>query len=68
MPNSLLGTSRASLALLLNQRGEPSYRGDQVFRWIHERQEADFSSMSDLPAALRAGPRLRLARRPPSLR
>jgi 23S rRNA (adenine2503-C2)-methyltransferase len=54
MPTSLLGTSRTSLSLLLNQRGEPSYRGDQVFRWIHERLAADFHAMSDLPAPLRS--------------
>ena len=53
-PTSLLGTSRTSLSLLLNRRGESSYRGDQIFRWIHERREADFQAMSDLPASLRA--------------
>lgn len=53
MPTSLLGTSRTSLSRLLSRRREPSYRGDQIFRWIHERRETDFHAMSDLPAALR---------------
>jgi 23S rRNA (adenine2503-C2)-methyltransferase len=35
-------------------RGQPRYRADQVARWIFERGAADFSGMTDLPAAERA--------------
>jgi 23S rRNA (adenine2503-C2)-methyltransferase len=34
-------------------RLEAPYRGGQVFRWIHTNGARDFSSMTDLPAALR---------------
>ncbi len=33
--------------------GEPRFRGDQIFRWIHLRGVRDFSQMSDLPRGLR---------------
>lgn len=33
--------------------GEPSYRGRQVFRWIHQRGEFDPRAMTDLPLSLR---------------
>jgi len=34
--------------------GEPSYRGKQVFQWIHQRGVVDPEAMSDLPKSLRA--------------
>jgi 23S rRNA (adenine2503-C2)-methyltransferase len=34
-------------------RGQPAYRGEQIFRWIHARGVADPAAMTDLPAALR---------------
>jgi 23S rRNA (adenine2503-C2)-methyltransferase len=33
--------------------GEPKYRAQQIFRWIHRRGELDAANMSDLPLALR---------------
>ena len=38
----------------LAEWGEPRYRGDQVFRWIHQRGVFDPSEMTDLPKSLRA--------------
>ncbi len=35
------------------ERGEPSFRAKQVFRWVHQRGARDFGAMSDLPKALR---------------
>ncbi len=32
----------------------PSFRGTQLFQWIHQKGESDFEAMSNLPAALRA--------------
>jgi 23S rRNA (adenine2503-C2)-methyltransferase len=40
---------RAALEAL----GEPGYRAQQVFRWIHKRGELDPAKMTDLPAKLR---------------
>ncbi len=36
-------------------RGEPRYRGRQIFRWIHLRGVTDPELMTDLPKRLRAG-------------
>jgi 23S rRNA (adenine2503-C2)-methyltransferase len=53
MATSLLGTSRQSLALLMQEQGEPAFRGGQIFRWIHQQRVADFTTMTNLPEALR---------------
>jgi 23S rRNA (adenine2503-C2)-methyltransferase len=34
--------------------GEPRYRAEQVFRWIHQKGELDPDRMTNLPAGLRA--------------
>ncbi len=34
-------------------RGQPAYRGEQIFRWIHARGVTDPAAMTDLPAVLR---------------
>jgi 23S rRNA (adenine2503-C2)-methyltransferase len=34
--------------------GGPSYRADQLFRWLHEARAHDFAEMTNLPAADRA--------------
>lgn len=33
--------------------GQPAYRGDQLYRWLHARLAADPAEMTDLPADLR---------------
>lgn len=33
--------------------GEPSYRGTQVFSWVHQKCAASFDEMTNLPVALR---------------
>ncbi len=53
MGDSLLGTPRRQLALLLQQQGQPAYRGEQVFRWLHGRRAGTFADMTDLPVDLR---------------
>ncbi len=45
--------SRPSLHRLFKELQQPSYRADQVFRWLHVRQVTDFAEMTDLPAGLR---------------
>lgn len=53
-------TSRDWTALLpeeiaeqLDGLGEPAYRGEQVFTWIHDRRVDSFEAMSNLPKVLR---------------
>lgn len=43
----------AGLRVFLTQMGEPGYRAEQVFRWLHSRRAAAFAQMTDLPKALR---------------
>jgi 23S rRNA (adenine2503-C2)-methyltransferase len=45
---------RAQLSEALVALGEASYRGDQVFRWVHGRGAATVEEMTDLGKALRA--------------
>lgn len=37
----------------MSELGQPRYRAEQVFRWIHQRGELDPNRMTDLPAELR---------------
>ncbi|HET6744257.1 MAG TPA: 23S rRNA (adenine(2503)-C(2))-methyltransferase RlmN [Candidatus Limnocylindria bacterium] len=45
--------SSSSLAAWLTARGEPAYRGEQVFAGIHRPEVTRFADVSDLPADLR---------------
>ena len=45
---------RSELRDLFKNRGEPSFRGDQVFDWLHNKRVTDFGEMTNLPAATRA--------------
>jgi len=50
----LKSMSRAQLAeWVKTSLGEPRFRADQIFRWLHLRGAKDFSDMSDLSKALR---------------
>ncbi len=42
------------LTAFVQSLGQPAYRAGQVYRWLHQRNCDAFSTMSDLPAALRA--------------
>jgi 23S rRNA (adenine2503-C2)-methyltransferase len=51
----LAGLSRAQLREWVSTTlGEPAYRGAQLAQWIYEKAAADFSVMTNLPAAMRA--------------
>jgi 23S rRNA (adenine2503-C2)-methyltransferase len=41
------------LSSLLVSLGQPSYRGGQIFSWLHKRLVSSFDDMTDLPLALR---------------
>ncbi|HKF26622.1 MAG TPA: 23S rRNA (adenine(2503)-C(2))-methyltransferase RlmN [Candidatus Acidoferrum sp.] len=49
----LLGKSREELRTLAVELGEPSYRGDQLYRAIYAEKNFDLSSVSNLPARFR---------------
>ena len=51
---SLLGMTRDEITAALTAIAEPAYRGRQVYDWIYRRRAAAFSSMTNLPAPLRA--------------
>ena len=52
-PVDLVDLTRDETRALLASLGEPAYRGDQVFRWVHARRVEDAALMSDLGKALR---------------
>ena len=50
---NLLQFDRDALADWCGQQGEKPFRATQLFRWIHQRGERDFSAMSDLARSFR---------------
>ena len=50
----LYGLDTQGLRTLIGGWGEPSFRADQVRRWLYERGATSVDAMSDLPRALRA--------------
>ena len=38
---------------MLQQAGLPTFRAEQIFRWLHVRLERDWAKMTDLPEGLR---------------
>jgi 23S rRNA (adenine2503-C2)-methyltransferase len=49
----LLGPSRDDLRALMEEIGEPAYRGSQLYHAMYAERRLDFTLMSNLPAALR---------------
>src|SRR6266545_3774406 len=60
-PRSLYDLEAADLARLVEETGEPPYRGRQLTRWLDRRKVADLEAMTDLPAGFRARLAERLA-------
>ncbi|MEE2657909.1 MAG: 23S rRNA (adenine(2503)-C(2))-methyltransferase RlmN [Candidatus Latescibacterota bacterium] len=50
----LKGLLPEQLRQLCTECGQPDYRSDQLFSWIHEKGQTDIMAMSNLPAAFRA--------------
>ncbi|HEY4957539.1 MAG TPA: 23S rRNA (adenine(2503)-C(2))-methyltransferase RlmN, partial [Caldimonas sp.] len=50
---NLLQFDRNALGDWCEQQGEKAFRATQLFRWIHQRGEPDFSAMSDLARPFR---------------
>ncbi|MDE2147585.1 MAG: 23S rRNA (adenine(2503)-C(2))-methyltransferase RlmN [Burkholderiales bacterium] len=53
MSINLLGFDLEGLAAYCQGLGEKRFRAVQLYRWIHQRGEADFARMSDLAKSLR---------------
>ena len=49
----LKNLTRDALQRLLTSSGKAKYRAEQVFRWIHQRDAADFDEMTNLAKATR---------------
>ena len=49
----LLGQSQAELISLLQELGEPAYRGRQIFAALHRRRVPSFEDITELPKELR---------------
>src|SRR5580692_11788180 len=50
----LLGLSEDQLRAWMVALGEPAYRGGQLYHALYAERRRDFSSMTNIPAALRA--------------
>ena len=44
----------SALADLVSQMGQPAFRAKQIFHWLHQKQAAEFSQMTDQPKAFLA--------------
>ncbi len=49
----LVGLQKEELRNLMGAIGEPAFRGDQLYKWIYNKQVDTFEHMSNLPRALR---------------
>jgi 23S rRNA (adenine2503-C2)-methyltransferase len=52
-PVNLLGLDRAGLLALCDALGEKPFRALQLLRWVHQRNESDWSAMTDLARVFR---------------
>jgi 23S rRNA (adenine2503-C2)-methyltransferase len=50
--NNILGLDAKELQMLVQQEGEPPYRGSQLAEWIYRHGARTFTSMSNLPNRL----------------
>ena len=53
MPTALLGLDTEELRALVQEEGEPAYRGNQLAEWIYRRGACTFDEMTNLPDTLR---------------
>ncbi|HEY2932696.1 MAG TPA: 23S rRNA (adenine(2503)-C(2))-methyltransferase RlmN [Acidobacteriota bacterium] len=51
--NNLIGMTRPEMVELLSRRGEPAYRGRQLYHSIYARKILNFEQMTDFPRPLR---------------
>ena len=53
VPNDLRALAPAELTRKIESLGHPRFRGEQVFRWLHEHGVASLDEMTNVPKALR---------------
>lgn len=53
--SSLKGLTLEELKSFFKERGEPSFRGEQVFDWMYNHMAVDFNDMLNIPKDLRSG-------------
>lgn len=49
----ILSMNLEELTSAMQEMGEPKYRAEQIFRWLHVRNAESFSEMLDIPSKLR---------------
>ena len=52
MPD-LTSMTRSELTAFLQELGQPKFRGDQLFHWLHREGVRDYEAMTNLPGPLR---------------
>ena len=62
----LTGMTREEITAWMKEQGYPSFRGKQVFEWIH--RGADFDGMTNLPASMRESLKATAVAQPVSIR
>lgn len=53
MALTLIGSTTTELEALVQEAGQPAYRGRQLASWLYQRGATDLDAMTDLPRALR---------------
>jgi len=51
--SNLFGMERPALRVLVEEMGEPAYRGDQLFAWLYKKKERRLSAMTNMSRAFR---------------
>ena len=54
VPTDLRALDRDALVAFAQSLGEPRFRGQQLWEWVHEKGATEFAAMTNLPAAFRA--------------
>ena len=49
----ILSMTPAEISTLLSDMGQPAYRGEQIFSWLHQKNINEFGAMKNLPLSLR---------------
>ncbi len=49
----LRSMTKSEVKALVSDLGEPAYRADQIYEWVHGKTASSFSGMTSLPLALR---------------
>ena len=52
-PQSIRGATRESLRAWMKEQGQPAFRAEQLFQWMHKNQVARPEDMHTLPAKIR---------------